>query len=120
MDPPYTMIWNDFAIRSPKEAICRLEDRLLDIEQLAHQLSNDKFIQKYLSALTTLKNLYLNTVQNGRDRAALSWYKKLFNVNLVDAPNGFSILEIVHGNEMQIISKGIYQRESYHSHKVFR
>ncbi len=100
MDPPLPMVWNEFAIREPQEAVARLESRLKEIEATYSALddTNRQAMEfAWLRVQTVPKgNLYV-----GRRHHVPEWFIRMLNVNLPDAAMGHAILETA-GTEFQI------------------
>ncbi len=79
MGAPYTCVWNQFTIREMDESIAWFDSQLdrLDALQLDNATSEAKLAY----------NLIKHEIQ--RDEY---WFKKLWNINLPDAKDGFSLL----------------------------
>jgi hypothetical protein len=96
MEPPFSMIWNDFAVRSHEEATRRIQERLSDIGQ-AREAMDAKLQGQYKAAVTDLSNLPDDTIWCGRGQYVPAWYRNMFNVNLADASVGYALLETDEG-----------------------
>ena len=92
MDPPISMVWNEFTIRSTEEAINRVQQRLFDIRQIYNSLNVGKNSQ-YEDAFSFLADLHCgNTSCNQKQEPV--WYRSILNLNLPDVPNGYALIEI--------------------------
>lgn len=103
MDPPLSMVWTDFAIRSADEAINRVQQRLLDVKRIYGSL-NFKDENRYMQIFSHLANLSCDRVRCGRGQEVQAWYRKMLNVNLPDVPKGYAILE-TDGDSWKIHSR---------------
>ena len=108
MGPPFSMIWNDFAVRSPEEALSRVEQRLSDVAQACDALA-PRNRERYEEAIHRFSDFPRNTVSCGRGQNVPAWYMKMFNVNLSDAANGYALLEM-DGNKWQVHSRSRPER----------
>lgn len=92
MGPPFSMIWNDFAIRSPEEATGRVQQRLSEVAEVYESLeARDR--DQHKEALSRLADLPCERIPCGRGQSAPAWYLNMFNVNLPDASGGCALLE---------------------------
>ena len=103
MDPPFSMTWNDFAIRTPEEGMARVEERLSSLAQIWEALDPRKK-EKYVEAIHHLSNLPTETVPYGRGQRVPKWYLNMFNVNLADIATGYALLE-TYGDKWKIESR---------------
>jgi predicted phosphodiesterase len=92
MGPPFSMMWNDFAIRDPEEAESRVRQRLSDVER-AYEALDFKDKDCYIDAISHLANLPDDRILRGRGQNVPAWYLNMFNVNLSDMSNGYALLE---------------------------
>ena len=100
MDPPFSMTWNDFAVRSPEEAMARVEEKLSSLAQICETLDPRKG-EQHGEAIHHLSNLPTDTVPYGRGQRVPKWYLNMFNVNLADMETGYALLE-TYGNKWKI------------------
>lgn len=96
MDPPLSMIWTDFAIRSQKEAINRVQERLLDIKKI-YDSPSLKDENSYREALSHFADLPCESVQDGGRQMGPAWYRNMLNLNLQDVQEGYAILDTDEG-----------------------
>lgn len=92
MDPPLPMVWNEFAIREPQEAVARLEARLKEIEATYATLDSTTR-QAVESAWSRVQAIPQGTVYIGRRHHVPEWFIRMLNINLPDASTGHAILE---------------------------
>ena len=92
MGPPFSMVWNDFAVRSPEEAVSRVQQRLLEVEQACESL-NARVVDRYKDIISHLADLPCDRISCGRRQDVPAWYLNMFNVNLPDASSGYALLE---------------------------
>ncbi|HNU02276.1 MAG: metallophosphoesterase [Kiritimatiellae bacterium] len=100
MDPPLPMVWNEFAIREPQEAVARLEGRLKEIEATYSAL-DDTNRQAMEFAWLRVQTVPKGKLYVGRRHHVPEWFIRMLNVNLPDAAMGHAILETA-GTEFQI------------------
>lgn len=103
MAPPFSMIWNDFAVRSPEQAVSRVKERLSDLAQACEALG-PKNRERYEDAIRQLSDLPVDTIYCGRGQRVPAWYRNVFNVNLADMPAGYALLE-TDGDKWQVHSR---------------
>ena len=92
MDPSLPMIWNEFAIREPQEAVARLEGRLREIEATFAAL-DDTARQAMETDWARVQAIPTGTVYVGRRHHVPEWFIRMLNLNLPDAAVGHAIME---------------------------
>ena len=97
MGPPFSMCWNEFAIREPEESIRRLEQCVADVCGQSEQLD-----QIARESATKLRACFLRCQQEvipiGRGLKAPRWYREMFCINLPDCHAGYAVLVVEHGS----------------------
>lgn len=96
MDPPHFMSWNEFAVRSPEEALKRIESRISMLRETWKNIRAFKPIEKQAfmdEALDKLSCLPEDRIQMGRSRVP-RWFAEMSCFNLPDTPAGCLILEL--------------------------
>lgn len=93
MGAPFTMCWNEFAIREPAESVLRLKEY---IEVLRHQTAGlGASAQRDVGRLAELLERSLKrTVKVGRGSVVPKWYRNMHCVNLPDCDDGHAVLSI--------------------------
>lgn len=96
MGAPYTCLWNQFTIREFDESIVWFDSQLDAFKQLIDgaTLSDEAKIAADLIIRPIPKQDF--------------WFKKLWNINLPDAKNGYAVLSVENGQfELETFSRGI-------------
>ena len=96
MGAPFTCVWNQFAIREINEALAWFE---VDIDLIEAQFKQGILSEEALIAFEVIK----------RDIPRKDyWFKKMWNINLPDAKEGYAILNYDEGRfSLETHSKGI-------------
>lgn len=103
MDPPFALVWNEFAIRSSEEAERRLNDRIAEIGHAYAELDAETKARNRV-ALETWSSLPRMTVSMGRGEKVPAWYPKMWSVNLPDAHTGYAVLDMADPSRAVITS----------------
>ena len=84
MGAPYACVWNQFTIRSMEESLLWFDSQLEAVNALI------------LERLTPEAKIAYDLIKRDIPRSD-DWFKKLWNVNLPDAKDGYAILTFVDG-----------------------
>ncbi len=118
MGPPFSMVWNEFAIREIAEASARISGRLDDVvavwNKLRTEIRDANFNRDAEGGLRQLCDFPTERGGRGSNRKVSRWYRDMININLPDAEIGYSILEEKDG----AVSLTSYARR--YSKNVFR
>lgn len=96
MGTPYTSVWNQFTIREFDESIAWFDSQLDEFKQLVDSgmLSDEAKIAADLIMLPIPQKEF--------------WFRKLWNINLPDAKDGYAVLSVENGQfELATFSRGI-------------
>jgi predicted phosphodiesterase len=97
MGPPFSMCWNEFAIREPEESTRRLEQSVAEVCAQSEQL--DQTARESASRLKAcLVRCQQETISMGRGLSAPRWYRDMFCVNLPDWNAGHAVLAVEQGS----------------------
>lgn len=84
MGSPYTCVWNQFSIREMDESIAWFDSQLNSLDML------------HLANATPEAKLAVELIRREVQRDDF-WFKKMWNINLPDAKNGYSVLTYENG-----------------------
>jgi predicted phosphodiesterase len=109
MGSPWTVVWDEFAVRSPEESNQRLakgQERLATL--LRSPSPQDTQLRQWTDkAKTILETLPLPLVEQ-RGTWLPRWYRGGFHINLPDIPDGYAMMTAIDGRmELQTMSRGL-------------
>lgn len=109
MGSPWTAVWEEFAVRDPKEAGRRLSEAQAVLEPaLAAPLPEDPQLRAQVEQARSLLASLPEPVSDERGVAMPRWYRGCFHVNLPDVPDGYAVLTAADGRlSMETVSHGL-------------
>lgn len=97
MGPPFSMCWNEFAIREPEESALRLEQCVAEVCSQSEEL--DQTARDSAKQLQTcLHRCQEKVISLGRGLKAPRWYREMFYINLPDWHAGYAVLTVKGGS----------------------
>lgn len=96
MDPPQPLMWHDFAIRSPEEAVVRIERRIREVGNVSKELPSSVRLRSE-DLLNRCSSFPRDVKSHGRREVGPSWYYNLMHLNLPDVPRGYAVLDVGDG-----------------------
>lgn len=103
MDPPFALVWNEFGVRSVREAEGRLRDRIAEIEHAYADL-DPATSARNRTAMETFSSLPRTKVTVGRGEEVPAWYPRMWSANLPDAHTGYAVLDMADPSRAVITS----------------
>ena len=110
MGPPFSMCWNEFAIREPEESTLRLERCIAEFVHQSQEL--DQTARESAKQLRVcLRRCQEDVVSLGRGLKAPRWYREMFYINLPDWHAGYAVLT-VEGGSVRIDTYSTAERQN--------
>jgi len=96
MGAPCTMVWNEFTIREPGQAVTHIYDYLSELKETLHATGLKNSDSMELAFKKLLKRSEERSTFGKNGRSVPSWFIKMLYVNLPDAHQGGAVIQMIN------------------------